>query len=151
MTDLRHYLELQFAGQVFLMPNFPDIVIEPRENMQVERKGRAAAERIVQGASWPAYALGPDWSPIPESRWTRAVFLGTSAARPVGLLVDGLRLLPAGDLRIMPFTPLGPAPVPGRHLFPGAAVGRSGLTLVLAIDGVASYLRALEGDHGLGQ
>ena len=151
MTDLRHYLQLRFAGQVFLMPNLPDILVEPRENMQVERNGRAAAQRTVQGVSWLAYALGPDWAPLPESGWTRAVFLGVGTARPVGLLVDELHLLPAGDLRIAPFTPLGPAPVPGRHLFPGAAVGRNDLTLVLATDAVASYLRALEGDHGLGQ
>ncbi len=149
MTDLRHYLELRFAGRAYLMPNFPDILVEPRENMQIARKGRAAAERTVHGASWRAYALGPDWMPIPESAWTRAVFLGIGTSRPAGLLVDDLRLLSASELRVEPFTPLGPAPVPGLHLFPGAAVSRGGLTLVLAADAVAAYLRALEGDHGL--
>ena len=151
MTDLRHYLELRFAGQTFLMPNIPAISVEPRENMQIERSGRAAAQRMVQGESWLAYALGPDWSPLSESDWTRAVFLGLGASPPVGLLVDDVKLLPAGTLRIEPFTPLGPAPVPGRHLFPAAAVGRGALTLVMAPEGLAAYLRSLGGDHGLGE
>ena len=151
MTILRHYLELRFAGQKFLMPNGPDIVVEPRENMQVERAGRAAAMRNVQDVSWFAYALGPDWAPVPESGWTRAVFLTVGPGRPVGLLVDDLKLLPADSLRIEAFTPLGPAPVPGRHLFVAAAMTLSAVTLVLAAGAVASYLRALESDHGLGE
>ncbi|WP_298136619.1 hypothetical protein [Acidiferrobacter sp.] len=151
MTDVRHYLQLRFSGQVFLMPNLPDIVVEPRENMLVEPKGQAAARRSVQGASWVAYALGPDWTPVPEGPWTRAVFLGIHGARPVGLLVDDLKLLPAIGLRIEPFTPLGPAPVPGRNLFPGVEMRQGNPTLVLAADVLASYLHALEGNHGLGQ
>ncbi len=151
MTDSRHYLELRFAGQTFLMPNGSDISVEPRENMQLERRGRAAALRTVQGESWLAYALGPDWSPLPESPWTRAVFMSFGASQPVGLLVDELKLMPVGSVRIEPFTPLGPVPVPGRHLFPAAAVGGRAPILVMAPEGLAAYLRSLGGDNGLGE
>ncbi len=151
MTDLRHYLELRFAGQVFLMPNGSDISVEPRENMQLEQRGRAAALRTVQGESWLAYALGPDWSPRPDAPWTRAVFLNNGASQPVGVLVDDLKLLPVGSMRIEPFTPLGPAPVPGRHLFPAAAVGGGAPILVISPEGLATYLRSLGGDSGLGE
>ncbi len=151
MTDLQHYLELRFAGQTFLMPNGLDVSVEPRENMQLERRGRAAALRTVQGEAWLAYALDSDWLPLPESPWTRVVFLGIGASQPVGLLVDELKLMPVGSLRIEPFTPLGPAPVPGRHLFPAAAVDGRAPILVMAPAGLAAYLRSLGGDNGLGE
>lgn len=151
MTALRHYLEFGFAGHRFLLPNNPDLLIEPRENMEIEGRGSAAALRRVQGVTWLAYALGPDFSPVRESLWTRAVFLETHARRPVGLLVDDVRLVPVDALRIEPFTPLGPAPVSGQHLFQAAAMGAQSLTLVMAPVALAIYLRAQEGDHGLSE
>ncbi|MHB8254488.1 MAG: hypothetical protein ACYDEV_12500 [Acidiferrobacter sp.] len=151
MTPLRHYLEFQFAGQAFLLPNTPDLLIEPRENMQVERRGQAAAVRSVQGVVWRAYALGADLRPLPDSAWTRAVFLNINASQPIGLLVDELKLLPVDNLRIEPFTPLGPAPATGYHLFHAAAMRAQTLTLVIAPAGLLAYLQAQEGDHGLGE
>ncbi len=151
MTAVRHYLELRFAGGVFLMPNLPDLLVEPRENMLVEIRGRAAAVRSVQSVTWRAYALGPDWAPVTDSPWTRAVFLGAPGRRPVGLLVEDLKLLAADGLRIEPFTPLGPAPVSGQHLFKAAAMRTGALTLVLDPDALASYLRAQEDIHGPGR
>ncbi|HUW98816.1 MAG TPA: hypothetical protein VMV40_08260 [Acidiferrobacter sp.] len=146
MTILRHYLELQFAGRTFLLPNTSDLLIEPRENMHIERKGQAAALRVVQGVASPAYILDADLRPIMESQWTRAVFLGVNSGRLVGLLIDDLRLLPADTLRIEPFTPLGPVPKTGYHLFDAAAMATSTLTLVFSSVGLAAYLQA-QGDR----
>jgi len=151
MTTPRHYLETKFAGRVFLMPNTLDLLIEPRENMLVERKGRAAALRSVQGLVSPAYALDADLQPLTESAWTRAVFLGTAAGRLIGLLVDDLRLVPTAELRIEPFTPLGGVPKTGYHLFDAAAMQASTLTLVFAPAGLTAYLQAMEGGNGLGK
>lgn len=151
MTGLRHYLELKFAGHTFLMPNSSELLIEPRENMQVERKGQAAAKRSMQGAEWLAYALDAQMGTLPESSWTRAVFMNVNAARPVGLLVDDLRLLPVDGLRIEPFVPLGPAPDTGYHLFNAASMQSATLTLVFAPLGLAAYLQSREGKYGLGQ
>lgn len=149
MTDLRHYLEFGFAGHRFLVPNSHELLIEPRENMEMEKKGRAAALRRVQGVIWPAYALDSDLNPVSESPWTRAIFLDTRARQPVGLLVDTVRLVPLEALRIEPFTPLGPPPVSGQHLFQAAAMSTQSLTLVMAPLALAAYLRAQEGDYGL--
>jgi len=151
MTALRHYLECSFAHHRFLIPNDSDLLVESRENMQIEKKGRAAATRRVQGALWRAYALDGEFKPVLESGWTRAVFLETHDSRPVGLLVDDLNVLPVDTLRIEPFTALGPAPVPGHHLFQAAAMSPRGLTLVLTPSVLALYLRLQEGDYGLGE
>ncbi len=150
-TGIRHYLELKFAGHTFLMPNTPDVSIEPRENMQLDQKARAAAIRSLQGVLWLAYILDADLQPTANGAWTRAVFLNARSNRPVGLLVDDLRLLPADALRIEPFTPLGPAPVKGQHLFYAAAIQASALTLVFAPAALTAYLQAQEGGDGLGQ
>lgn len=150
-SNARHYLELKFAGCTFLMPNTPDVSIEPRENMQVERRGRAAAVRSLQGALWLAYILDGDLRPTTGGTWTRAVFLNARAKRPVGLLVDDLRLLPADTLRIEAFTPLGPAPASGQHLFHAAAMQASTVTLVFAPAALTAYLQAQEGGDGLGE
>lgn len=150
-TGARHYLELKFAGHTFLMPNTPDVSIEPRENMQIERRGRAAAIRSLQGVLWLAYILDGDLRPVTDGVWTRAVFLNARAKSPVGLLVDDLRLLPADSLRIEAFTPLGPAPVSGQHLFHAAAMRGSTLTLVFAPTSLTAYLQAQEGGDGFGE
>ncbi len=146
---LRHYLEIRFDGRTFLIPNAPDLLIEPRENMQDEPRGTAAATRVVQGAVWPAYALDADLKARLDAPWTRAVFLNSTAARPVGLLVEDLKLLPVDSLRIEPFTPLGPSPKTGRHLFDAAAMQPGGLTLVFATAGLISRLQNEEDAHGL--
>lgn len=151
MTALRHYLEFGFAGHRFLLPNSHELVIEPRENMEIEQKGYAAALRRVQGVIWLAYALDSEFKAVPESPWTRAIFLDTQGRRPVGLLVEDMRLVPLDTLRIEPFTPLGPTPVSGQHLFQAAAMGAQSLTLVMAPVALAAYLRAQEGDHGLSE
>ena len=147
----RHYLELKFAGHTFLVPNTPDVSIEPRENMQSERKGRAAASRSLQGVLWLGYLLDADLRPTADGAWTRAVFLNARGTRPVGLLVNDLRVLPADALRIEPFTPLGPAPVQGQHLFHAAAMQASTLTLVFSPTALAAYLQAQEGGDGFGE
>lgn len=149
-AGVRHYLELKFGGQNFLMPNGPDVSIEPRENMQLEQKGRAAACRTLNGVFWLAYILDADLKPVADGTWTRAVFLNAHSNRPVGLLVDDLKLLPADTLRIEAFTPLGPAPVRGQHLFPAAAIQGSALTLVFAPAALTAYLQAQEDGDGLG-
>ena len=151
MTTLRHYLEVRFAGQTFLLPNAPDLLVEPRENMQLERKGQAAASRNVQGVVWLAYALDANMQPLPESAWTRAIFLNVASRQPVGLLVDDLKLLPVDGLRIEPFIPLGPVPQTGHHLFNAAAMQTATPTLIFAPVGLAAYLQAQEDNHGLGE
>lgn len=147
MTDIKHYLEIVLDGATFLLPHVPGIQVEVRENMQVEAIGVVAARRHVQGAAWPALALDRNLMPCLDSPWTRAVFLPPNE-RPVGLLINDMKLVPADSLRIEPFIPLG-ARAPGDPLvFDAAAMTGRGLTLVFSPPGLTHYLLAQEAGHG---
>ena len=146
-SAVRHYIELRFADRLYLMANVPQLVVEPRENLLIEPTGRAAAQRVVQGVSWPAYALDAALEPVAQSPWTRAIFLN-STERGVGILVDEMRLVPVDRLRIEPFVPLGPPPPGGQPVFDAAAMQQAGLTLVFSVSGLVAHLRYQERRHG---
>lgn len=144
MTEtIRHYVELRFSGCTFLLPNVPNLLVEPYENMRVEPHGKVGAYRSVQGAHWPAFSLNAALQPVLGVPWTRAVFL-TTTGRPVGLLVEDLKLVPTDSLRLEPYMPLGPQPLGSVHVFDKAAMHARGLTLVFSPSGLAAYLLAQE-------
>ncbi len=146
-AQVRHYLEIRFAGARYLLPNVPHLVVEPRENLTVRPLGLAAAQRVVSGVVWPAFALDAALEPVEETNWTRAVFLDATR-RGVGILVEDMRLLAAEPLRIEAFSPLGPLPPGGQPLFDAASMQTEGLILVFSLDGLAAHLLYQERRHG---
>ncbi|MDA8391128.1 MAG: hypothetical protein M0Z76_10435 [Gammaproteobacteria bacterium] len=146
-ASVRHYLEISFAGGTYLMPNLPQLVVEPRENLAVRRLGMAAAQRVVQGVTWPAFALNAELEPVAEAPWTRGIFLNP-AGRGVGILVDDMRLVAVDRLRIEAFSPLGPLPPGGQPLFDAASMQGEGLSLVFSVGGLVAHLLYQEHRHG---
>jgi hypothetical protein len=103
-----------------------------------------AAWRVAPIGRVPAYSLDATLRPAARRDWQRAVFLH-GEGRSVGLVADELQLLPAGEVQVEKFRPLGAPPLRAGHLFNGAWV-RSGEAPVLVFDPVVlgHWLRGLE-------
>ena len=134
MADNRQFLRIGLLGVDYLLPNNTSYVIEKRETLEINDAPGAfiAAWQSTAAGRTPAYSLDADLNPMPRHAWQRAVFLKTGA-QSFGLIADELQLLPSGDVRVEPFTPLGPAPTPAGHLFGGAWV-RAGHAPVLVLE-----------------
>ena len=134
MADNKQYLRIGLMGVDYLLPNNTSYTIEKRETLEINDAPGAviAAWQVTPAGRAPAYTLGADLNPLPRHAWQRAVFL-KSGQQSFGLIADELQLLPSGEVRVEPFTPLGPPPTAAGHLFGGAWV-RAGQAPVLVLE-----------------
>ena len=142
MADNKQYLRIGLLGTNFLLPNNTGYTIEKREQLEINDTPGAliAAWQVTPAGRTPAYSLDADLNPLHRPAWQRAVFL-KSGPQALGLIADELQLMPSGEVRVEPFTPLGPAPSAAGHLFGGAWV-RAGQAPVLVFEpqALAAYL-----------
>ena len=147
MVDNKQYLRIGLQGVDYLLPSGTSYVIEARDQLEINDAPGAviAAWQITPGTRTPAYSLDADLNPLARDDWQRAVFLQTGG-QPLGLIADELQLLPREEVRVEPFTPLGPAPSAAGHVFGGAWV-RAGQIPVLVFEprALAAYLMNLGG------
>ena len=128
----------------YLLHSSASLAIEQRGSLVLNDDANAniAAWRASGARRWPAYALDAELRVRRRPRWERAVFIN-AAAGPIGLIADEIQLLPQAQVRVEPFTPLGPPPTGGGHVFFGAWVNEGRLLLVFEPQGLAAYLHAL--------
>ena len=147
MVDNKQYLRIGLQGVDYLLPNNTSYVIEKREQLEINDVPGAliAAWQVTPSARTPAYSVDADLYPLARDDWQRAVFLQTGG-QPLGLIADELQLLPRDEVRVEPFTPLGPPPSAAGHVFSGAWV-RAGQIPVLVFEprALAGYLVNLGG------
>jgi hypothetical protein len=146
LADNRQFLRIGLHGVDYLLPGSASFAIEKREHLDVAASGGIiVAWRVSSGVRTPAYSVDADLNPAVRTAWQRAVFL-QGDAQPVGLVADELQLLAREDVRVEPFTPLGPAPTRFGHLFKGAWV-RPGYAPMLVFEprALTEYLHRLEG------
>lgn len=147
MADNKQYLRIGLQGVDYLLPNSTSYIIEKREQLEINDEPGAviAAWQVAPGARTPAYSLDAELNPLARSNWQRAVFLQTGG-QSLGLIADELQLLPRDEVRVEPFTPLGPPPSAAGHVFGGAWV-RAGQIPVLVFEprALAAYLLNLGG------
>ncbi len=147
MADNKQYLRIGLLGVDYLLPNNTSYAIEKREQLEINDAPGAfiAAWQVTTAGRTPAYSLDADLNPLPRHAWQRAVFL-KAGPQSIGLIADELQLMPSGEVRVEPFTPLGPAPSAAGHLFGGAWV-RAGHAPVLVFEprALAAHLFQLGG------
>ncbi len=144
MAATEQYLRLRIAGRDYLLPAAAGYTIEQRENLEPERgKSHIVAWRTGRGgARAPTLALDAQLRPTRREDWQRAVFIGEHADA-IGVVVDEVQLMPRDNTSVKPFTPLGPAATRHGHLFTGAWVAGTNVTLVLDPRAFAGYLQGL--------
>ena len=146
MADNKQYLRIGLLGVDYLLPNTTSYTIEKREQLEINDAPGAliVAWQSTPAGRTPAYSLDADLSPVHRQAWQRAVFL--KGPQALGLIADELQLLPHGEVRVEPFTPLGPPPSAAGHLFGGVWV-RAGQLPVLVFEpqALAAYLVRLGG------
>lgn len=145
MTTTEQYLRLRIAGRNYLLPSAAGYTIEQRENLQSEHGAtHIVAWRIGRGGRAPTYALDAQLRPTRRADWQRAVFIGTRADA-IGVVVDEVQLMPRGETHVTPFAPLGPPATRLGHLFTGAWVSGTNVTLVFDPRAFTGYLKGLGG------
>lgn len=144
MTGTEQYLRINIGGMDYLLPSSVSLAIEQRDSLLVndDAASHVTAWRLVKTGRWPAYCLDGNLELLRRHNWQRAVFVNASPY-PLGLIADDIQLLPAADVRVEPFTPLGSPPTSSGHVFSGAWVQGSKLTLAFQPPGLVAYLRTL--------
>jgi hypothetical protein len=147
MAAVEQYLRLRIAGRDYLLPSGAGYTIEQRDNLELARGGGSEGHVVAwragarQGRA-PVYALDARLRPVWREDWQRAVFIGSSA-EAIGVVVDEVQLMPRGETKVSPFTPLGPPATRFGHLFTGAWVEGTKAVLVFEPKAFSGYLRSL--------
>jgi hypothetical protein len=138
------FLQFVLGDTPYLLPSGASLAIEKRDSLVKSDTGHggACAWRSVGNERWPVYCLGADLRAARTSEWEEAIFLPASP-HAVGLAARGVQLLPAGEVSVVPFRPIGSAPTRGGHLFDAAWVRDAQVMLVFDAGTLALFLLGL--------
>ena len=141
MQKSEQFLRFVLGGTPYLLPSGSSLAIEKRDSLVSNDTGRggACAWRSVGSERWPVYCLDADLRVARSGEWEEAIFLPGSP-HAVGLAAQGVQLLPAGEVSLVPFRPIGPAPTRAGHLFNTAWVRNAQVTLVFDAGTLAQFL-----------
>jgi hypothetical protein len=138
------FLQFALGDNSYLLPSGASLAIEKRDNLVSDDTGRgdACAWRSVGSERWPVYCLDAELRVARTAGWEEAIFLPASP-HAVGLAAHGVQLLPAGEVSVVPFRPIGPAPTRAGHLFNAAWVRETQVILVFDHGTLALFLLGL--------
>lgn len=145
MQNSEQFLQFALGGTSYLLPGSASLVIEKRDALanNNSRQGKACAWRSVGSERWPVYCLDANLHIARPAEWEGAIFLPASP-HAVGLAAQDVQLLPAGEVSVVPFRPIGSAPTRAGHLFNAAWVRETRVTLVFDPGTLALFLLGLE-------
>ena len=144
MQKSEQLLQFALGDNSYLLPSSASLAIEKRDNLVSNDSGRGdvCAWRSLGSERWPVYCLDADLRVARTGAWEEAIFLPASP-HAVGLAAQGVQLLPAGEVVVVPFGPIGPAPTRAGHLFNAAWVRETHVTLVFDHSTLALFLMGL--------
>lgn len=147
MAEGTQYIRIRIRNTSFLIPADASLGIEQRDSLEVnsDGNGNAVAWKVVGANKWPAFALDEDLKLTSGNAWEQVVYVqGNGSA--VGLAAENIQMLARTDISTQPFTPVGPVPASGEHIFTSAWI--EGNTPVLMFDpkALASYLTVVGGN-----
>lgn len=144
MQNSEQFLQFALGGVSYLLPGSASLAIEKRDGLVSNDSGRGnvCAWRSVGSERWPVYCLDADLRMARTAEWEGAIFLPASP-HAVGLGAQGVQLLPAAEVSVVPFRPIGSAPTRAGHLFNAAWVRENRVTLVFDPGTLALFLLGL--------
>lgn len=146
MAESNQYIRIRIRNTSFLIPAEASLGIESRDSLEVNSvgEGKAVAWKIVGTNKWPAFALDEEMNITRGNAWEQVVYVqGDHSA--VGLAAENIQMVARSDIQVQPFTPVGPIPASGKHIF--TAVWIEGNTPVLMFEpkALAFYLAVVGG------
>ncbi len=140
MAEDNQFILIRIRNTTFLLPASASLGIEQREALEINSGGgNAVAWKVVGVNKWPAYALDEDLKLTSGNAWERVVYV-KDGENIVGLAAENIQIMNRDDIQVRPFTPVGPGPGSGRHVFSSAWIEGNTPVLMFEPSALASHL-----------
>lgn len=146
MAEDNQFIRIRIRNTSFLMPAAASLGIESRDSLDVNSSGQgnAVAWKAVGVSKWPAFALDENMKVTSGNAWEQVVYVQVDDGA-VGLAAENIQMMARTDINVQPFTPVGPVPVSGKHIFSSAWIEGSNPILMFEPKALASYLTIVGG------
>lgn len=141
MAEDNQFIRIRIRNTSFLIPAAASLGIEQRDSLEVNSSGngKAIAWKVVGTNKWPAFALDEDLKITSGNAWEQVVYVqGDESA--IGLAAENIQVLARSDVQAEPFTPVGPVPASGKHVFSSAWIEGNTPVLIFEPKALALFL-----------
>lgn len=147
MAESNQYIRIRIRNTSFLLPAEASLGIEQRDSLEVNTAGadKAVAWKVVGVKKWPAYALNEDMEITSGNAWEQVVYVQGDGGS-IGLAAENIQMIARKDIQVQPFTPVGPLPVSGSHVFTASWIEGNTPVLMFEPKALASYLAVVGGN-----
>lgn len=146
MAEDNQYIRIRIRNTSFLIPAAASLGIEQRDSLEVNSDGnsKAVAWKVVGVNKWPAFALDEDLHLTSGNAWEQVVYV-QGEGEAIGLAAENIQMIARTDIQIEPFTPVGPLPANGKHVFTAAWIEGNTPVLMFEPKALASLLAIIGG------